>query len=260
MSYSPENIPNAMSKVRFTKRARKVLFRQLVRLRNAIIDISPAWLRRFFAPIYDYFEMIFIDHGMFRTPYANRHKVSPNAWRSSQPWPHQIHYYAKNLGIRTILNLRGPRDCGSDRLERKACEAYGIDLRDDLKVRSRGAPSRETILGLKSYFESLSYPILLHCKAGADRASLMSALYLILREDVPVEEARAQLSMRYGHFKQAKTGILDHFFEEYLRYNETHDISFLEWVETVYDEKALESSFKSDRWSNLIVDRLLRRE
>ena len=133
-------------------------------------------------------------------------------------------------------------------------------MRDDLQVRSRGAPSRETILGLKDFFSSLNYPILLHCKAGADRASLVSTLYLILMEDVPVEEAKKQLSMRFGHFKQAKTGILDYFFETYLTYRETHDISFMEWVETVYDEDALEHSFTSGRWSNLLVDKLLNRE
>ncbi|WP_319412546.1 protein tyrosine phosphatase [uncultured Cohaesibacter sp.] len=260
MSYSPDNIPNARSKVPFTKRARKIVYRRLARLRSSIAEMSPLWLRRFFAPIYDYFEMIFIDHGMFRTPYANRHRISDNAWRSSQPWPHQIRYYAQTLGIRTIVNLRGPRECGSDRLERKACEANGITLRDDLQVRSRAAPSRETILGLKSYFESLNYPILLHCKAGADRASLVSVLYLILMENVPVEQAQAQLSIRFGHFKQAKTGILDHFFEEYLSYSADHDISFLQWVETVYDEAALQNSFHSGRWSSLLVDRILNRE
>ena len=55
-------------------------------------------------------------------------------------------------------------------------------------------------------------------------------LYLILMENVPVEQAQAQLSIRFGHFKQAKTGILDHFFEEYLSYSADHDISFLQWV------------------------------
>ncbi len=249
-----------MRKPLSTKRARKAVYRQLRRLKSSIANVSPDWLRCWFAPKYDYFEMIFVDHGMFRTPYANRHKVADNVWRSSQPWPHQIRYYAQNLGIKTVLNLRGPRDCGSDRLERKACEAHGITLRDDLQVRSRGAPSRDTILGLKAYFDSLSYPMLLHCKAGADRASLVSALYLILMEDVPVEIARTQLSLRYGHFKQAKTGILDHFFDTYLAYSSAHDISFLEWVETVYDEDDLKKSFQSERWSSLLVDRILNRE
>ncbi|WP_245418049.1 protein tyrosine phosphatase [Cohaesibacter haloalkalitolerans] len=260
MSYSPDNIPETMRKAPLSKRARKAVYKQIARLRDTISDMSPNWLRRFFAPIYDYAEMIFVDHGMFRTPYANRHKVSERAWRSSQPWPHQIRYYAQELGIRTILNLRGPRDCGSDRLERKACEDYGIVMRDDLQVRSRGAPSRTTILGLRDYFSSLQYPILLHCKAGADRASLISALYLIIMEDVPVEKAREQLSMRFGHFKQAKTGILDHFFEQYLAYKAVHDISFMEWVETVYDEDGLMNSFQSERWTSLLVDRILNRE
>ena len=43
----------------------------------------------------------------------------------------------------------------------------------------------------------------MHCKSGADRAGLMSALYLILNQNVPVDKAKDQLSFKYLHLKHA---------------------------------------------------------
>jgi protein tyrosine/serine phosphatase len=38
--------------------------------------------------------------------------------------------------------------------------------------------------------------MLIHRKSGADRAGLMSALYLDLKEGVPMAQAKRQLSLR----------------------------------------------------------------
>jgi protein tyrosine/serine phosphatase len=100
----------------------------------------------------------------------------------------------------------------------------------------------------------------MHCKSGADRVGLMSTLYLIVRENVPVETARKQLSLKYGHIRQANTGILDYVFERYLEDNARSPIPFLEWVAHVYEPIALEHSFAAKRWANMLVDGVLRRE
>ncbi len=100
----------------------------------------------------------------------------------------------------------------------------------------------------------------MHCKAGADRAGLAAALYLILHEGRPVAEAARQLSARYGHFRFAKTGILDAFFARYLAEGEAKGLDFLTWVETVYDPEALKRDFRPGFWSDVVVDRLIRRE
>ena len=69
-----------------------------------------------------------------------------------------------------------------------------------------------------------------------------------------------QLHWRYGHFKQAKTGILDHFFELYGTYAERRPIAFYDWVDQVYDPEETARSFKSREWANAVVDRVLERE
>ncbi len=202
--------------------------------------------------------MVLVDHGVFRLVYLNRHRVSERLWRSAQPAPHQLARFARE-GVRTIVNLRGGREHGSWPLQREACERLGLTL-TEFVVRSREAPERETILAARDFFASLQYPALVHCKSGADRAGFFAALYLVLHEGRPVREAMAQLHPRYGHFRFAKTGILDAFFERYLAEGEPRGLGFVEWVETVYDPKALAAEFKAGFWSDLVVDRIIRRE
>lgn len=199
-----------------------------------------------------------MDHGVFRLAYRNRHRVSPVLWRSAQPAPHDVASAAR-LGVRTIVNLRGPGGHGSWPLERDACERLGLTI-VDFPIRSRGAPEREMVLGAPAFFASLNYPVLVHCKSGADRAGLMAALYLLLHEKRPLDEAMEQLHWRYGHVKLAQTGILDAFFERYRDEGLAKGRDFLDWVAHDYDPDALNRDFKPGRLSSLFVDTLLRRE
>jgi protein tyrosine/serine phosphatase len=100
----------------------------------------------------------------------------------------------------------------------------------------------------------------LHCKSGADRVGFLAALYLMVHEGRPADEAMRQLSLRYGHFRFAKTGILDAFFERYRLEGEAQGVAFLEWVERTYDPDALQREFRPRFWSDFMVDRIMRRE
>ena len=202
--------------------------------------------------------MLLVDHGIFRLFYLNAHQVTPLLWRSAQPTPRDIASFA-GKGVRTVINLRGGREHGGWPLEREACESHGLALTEYV-LRSRGAPDRDIILGFKPFVTSLQGPLLVHCKSGADRAGLFAALYLLVIDQRPLGEAMAELSFRYGHFRFAKTGILDFLFETYAREGEAKGQSFLDWVENTYDPAALEENFKPSFWSSLLADRLIRRE
>ncbi len=202
--------------------------------------------------------MLLLDHGLFRLFYLNKHPLSPDAWRSAQPAPHQIAAAARS-GIKTILNLRGERVCGSYWLEQAACERHGVKL-VNYQVRSRAAPSREEIRGARAVLDQIEYPILLHCKSGADRAGLMSVLYRHVKLGEPIADAKRELSFKYGHIRQSDTGVLDAFFERYLSDNAKTPMPFFEWVETVYDPDEVKSTFVAKGWANRIVNDLLRRE
>jgi protein tyrosine/serine phosphatase len=99
-----------------------------------------------------------------------------------------------------------------------------------------------------------------HCKSGADRAGLFATLYCIFQLNQPVEEAMKQLSWKYGHFKQAKTGMLDFMFESYLKDTKDAPKSFLDWVDDDYNPQEIKKNFHASSWATFITDKLLRRE
>ena len=226
--------------------------------RRVLYERSPRWLARALGPTVTYLDLLVMDHGVFRLAYLNRHKLGEHAWRSAQPAPHDLAWF-KRAGVRTIVNLRGKRLCGSYWLEEAACRRLGLTL-VDFVVRSRAAPSLMELRGAKELFERLDYPVLMHCKSGSDRAGLMSVLYMHFVEGQPIEEAVGQLSWRYGHIKQADTGVIDHFFQSYIEANREQPIDFWTWVETVYRPSAVERSFKANQFATRIVGTVLRRE
>lgn len=205
-----------------------------------------------------WFSLIVADHGFLRPIYWNMDLVGDGVLRGPQPNPMQISYLARAFGIRTIVNLRGPTEFGSYALERDICERKGIRL-ENCVLWSRDPPTREQIHAFKTIIERIEYPALLHCKSGADRAGMASALYLILKEKRPVAEAARQLDGN-GHLKAGPTGVLDAFFASYLADTRSKPMDFIDWVDTIYDPAAVKASFKASSLGGFVVDRVLRRE
>jgi Tyrosine phosphatase family len=91
---------------------------------------------------------------------------------------------------------------GSWPLEKEACESLQLDLYE-VAIRARQVPRKQDLLDLIDLLSSLSYPALIHCKSGADRAGFVAAVYLIavegrsasacfaVRADVPVAHDKA---------------------------------------------------------------------
>lgn len=211
-------------------------------------------LNRFFA----HFDAHVSDHAFLRAAWTNLHEITPGVYRSNQPSPARLKKYA-GMGIKTIVNLRGPSDFGSYVLEERVCKELGINL-INMRMYSRRLPKVPEVLAAKEMFESLDKPFLMHCKSGADRAGIASALYCLLIMNSSAEEALEQLSFKFLHIKEAKTGILDFFVQAYLEFNEKQPTSFLDWVENHYDRDTLKGQFKSSGAANILVDKLLRRE
>lgn len=242
------------SSVNFFKRSDEERFaRRMARIARWDRPLSSTWDR-----IVAWSNMVLSDHGIFRLFYLNRHRVTDQVWRAAQPSPGQIAQAARD-GVKTIVNLRGGREYGSWPLEKEACDQQGLVL-VDFVLRSREAPDREDLLKLPDFFKTVEYPILVHCKSGADRAGFMSALYLLVVKNASADEALQQLSPWYGHFRFAKTGILDAFIEMYRDEGEKNGKAFLDWVRDDYDAERLKQNFKTSPLSDLIVDRILRRE
>ncbi|MEC8516159.1 MAG: tyrosine-protein phosphatase [Pseudomonadota bacterium] len=215
--------------------------------------VAPPGTRR---GLRDWTELIFKDHGFLRIWWHNLHEVAPGMWRSNQPGPSRVHA-AAGMGIRTIINLRGPRDDGGWRLEAEACARAGITLLD-FTARSRAAPDKAMLHAARELFAEAKLPAMMHCKSGADRAGLMAALFLLIVEKRPVREAAAQLAWKYGHVKQAKTGLLDAFFAAYMPY-EDQGMDFFDWVDSIYDPDEVTRNFQAKGWAVRLTDSILRR-
>ena len=112
---------------------------------------------------------------------------------------------------------------------------------------ARGLVQREVLLALLDSFETIERPLVMHCKSGADRAGLASALYLLHIEGATIAEAKKQLSFRYLHIRGSKTGILDHLLECYEADTAARPIPIRDWIESRYDRDQIIESFRSKK-------------
>lgn len=200
-----------------------------------------------------YLDYLWRDHAYLRLGFQSAHWVSNEFVRSNQPWPHQLRAW-KRRGIRTVINLRGGFDASFHALEKDACSALGLRL-VNFTLTSRDAPDRDQLVAARALFETLDYPVLVHCKSGADRASLMSALHVHFRQGGDIPTAMRQLDLRYLHLKHGRTGILDYLFERYLAENPSGARSFIQWVESpAYDPAEIKATYQARGKRSVLAD------
>lgn len=203
-------------------------------------------------------DSLFIDHAVFRLVWSNLAPVVPGRiYRCNHPTPARLRRMTRTLGLRAVINLRGKTQSGSDALSREAAAELGLDFHD-MALESRGAPQPDRILRLHAIYRSLPGPAIMHCKSGADRAGLAAGL-IVLFNGGTAAEALKQLSWRFGHVKQARTGILDAFFLRYQSEGEGR-MPFLDWVRTAYDPAALKRDFHDNGLASFVTDWVLARE
>ena len=203
-------------------------------------------------------DSLLVDHAVFRVLWSNLAEVIPGKlYRSNHPTPARLAAGKRQYGLRTLINLRGHRQCGSDALSRDAAASLGLK-HVDMAFESRGAPHRDRILRFADIYRTIETPALMHCKSGADRAGLAAGLAILFEGGTSVQ-ALEQLSWRFGHWKRSRTGVLDAFFIRYAAEAEGR-IPFLDWVEREYDEAALRRDFVAGGLSSFLVDRVLMRE
>ena len=207
----------------------------------------------------------FGDHAFVRALYRNAHEVAPGVYRSAQPAPADIAAWARR-GVKTIVNLRGPATSAALLLEEEACARANVAL-VNFRVYSREAPTAETLAGLQTLFRTIEHPVLMHCKSGADRVGLAATLYLFFMKGAPLDEAMGQLSLRYGHIRQGKTGVIDRALDMYVEHARgagarLDDVeAFMAWASgPAYDPAAIKRDFRAGLIGGLVSDTILRRE
>ncbi len=207
---------------------------------------------------YAWLDLLIIDHGLLRFFYRNRHRVTPRLWRSAQPAPGDLKRL-KTKGVKSVVCVRSGSELGLWPLEKEACAKLGLDLHR-VRIRGREAPRKSDLLDLVDLLASLNYPALIHCKSGADRTGFVAAVYLIAIEGRPIDEGLAQLSLRFGHLRFSRAGILREVIEAFRREGAANGLDFRQWAENVYDAAAVSSRFQPRRFSSVLADIVLRRE
>jgi protein tyrosine/serine phosphatase len=200
-------------------------------------------------------DALVVDHAIFRLAWSNFAAVAPGRlYRCNHPTPARLAALTRRHGLQTLINLRGRSNNGADALSREMAARLGLDF-IDMAVESRGAPHRDRILRLHDIYRSMREPALIHCKSGADRAGLAAGLF-VLFEGGTADAALRQLSLRFGHLRRSRTGILDAFFLHFAREAEGRK-RFLDWVREDYDEVALRRDFHANGLASFINDWVL---
>jgi protein tyrosine/serine phosphatase len=181
------------------------------------------------------------DHAFLRVPWTNFDAVADGVYRANHPGPARLAKW-REMGIRGVLNLRGPDRFSPWLFEAEACARLGLDLRT-AKIYARKPAKPVELLALIATMRAMPKPFVMHCKSGADRAGFAAALYLLAVEGAPMAAARQHLSWRYLHLKWTKTGIVDHILDLYEARAARAPIGIEDWIATEYDHRQAAASF-----------------
>jgi hypothetical protein len=147
---------------------------------------------------------------------SNFHAVLPGRiYRCAQPSPHALEKMIAEHGIRTVVNLRGCCNPFPWYLaEARATQRLDV-CQEDVCLSAGRLPSTSEMRRLVDVLERGTYPLLFHCRRGADRTGLASAVAVLLLTDRTPKEASRQLGLRYGHVALGRPATLDRFLDLY---------------------------------------------
>lgn len=222
----------------------------LGKIKTYLDDKEAAWRNSFGHDITDPAErkksqwhLDWLDHGILRRRWHNFEEFAPGCYRSNQPDHARFEAY-RDMGIKTILSLRGPAKQPYHLFEVESCEKLGLTMLN-ARMAARRAPQVDLMQTLFTAFEKIDGPFLMHCKSGADRTGLAAAVYLLKYHKVPIDVARAQLNFRFLHIRKSATGILDYFLDVYAARTARDPIEIEDWINTEYDREAFIADYNA---------------
>ena len=157
--------------------------------------------------------------------FRNLHEVAPGKfYRSAQMTGKEFRAVIDQMGIRSIINLRGVNDTAWYRVETNTTFETGVK-HYDFPLSASQEVSVEEMEQIVKVLHDAPKPMLIHCKNGADRTGLVSALYEYTQEGQPPEKAYDQLTIRCFHFPHLfwyDTIAMDHSFWRYVNSHPVH--------------------------------------
>jgi protein tyrosine/serine phosphatase len=140
------------------------------------------------------------------------------AYRSGQLLPDELDAVVRRSGIRSIVSLVPPEPDQSWYLGEIAVSVAQHLVRYEMPLSPRSELTSGELCRLLALLQNAPKPVLIHSKSGADRTGLAAAIYKYAIASRPADEARGQLSIRYGHFPYlvSGTGAMDASFQRFL--------------------------------------------
>jgi hypothetical protein len=147
---------------------------------------------------------------------GNVHTLIPGqVYRCSQQSPEGLKRLVERYGIQTVVNLRGCCE-GFAWYEGECRATQDLDInQEDISMSAGRLPSPQSVRRLIDVLDHGRYPILLHCRRGADRTGLAAVAVLLLETETSQTDARRQLGLRFGHFALGRPAQLDRFYDLY---------------------------------------------
>jgi protein tyrosine/serine phosphatase len=131
---------------------------------------------------------------------TNLHPVfEGEIYRSAQPSGARLGEWIEELDLKSVVNLRGRKGDDDRRwlLEEVAvAEQAGIE-HVSIRMSAGDVPPAPTLRKLVDTLDSAPRPLLLHCKAGAERSALAAAVAVLL-ETGDLDAARAEFALDKG--------------------------------------------------------------
>lgn len=149
---------------------------------------------------------------------GNFHEVvAGELYRSNQPSAQRLETYIRDYGIKTVINLRGAEPHLSYYSKEIATANQLGVTHIDFKMSARRELSATRMNELETLLRDAEKPVLIHCKAGADRTGLASALYVATIANQGELKAEMQLTPFYGHLPIPGLGVyaMDNSWEAY---------------------------------------------
>ena len=162
----------------------------------------------------------FFSYYFYMEEQGNFHVVtSGQFYRSAQLDEDELIHYIKKYHIKSILNLRGKKENARWYGEEIAiCQKMGV-IHYNYGISSTHKVDNKGIDSILNILINAPKPLLIHCRAGADRSGLISAIWEYAVEGKSAKESAKQLSPIYLHFPYfgIKTKAMDESFWRFVR-------------------------------------------
>ena len=126
--------------------------------------------------------------------------IDGEVYRSAQMTGTQLSDYTAQVGLKSVLNLRGAAP-DADWYQAEIADSARLGLvHADFALSASREVTNDEAVQLIVLMRTLPKPLLIHCKQGSDRTGLLAALYLASIKGVDVDTADDELSLAFGHF------------------------------------------------------------